>query len=244
MRLMLGTALVATFAFGLTALFIYLRSSDALMASSRATLENMANLEAQRISAELGRGFESDQILAGSFLSLRQDGVLTRHSASRMIQQQLQANPQWIGVGTLWEADAFDGKDAEYVDAEGHDSSGRFMSYWAWQDGKPVQEPLRDYEVPGNGDWFLQPRETLKPAVLEPYSYEIGGKKILMTTLAMPIIEDGRFLGVTTVDFALQSLQERLAQMRPMQQGYVRLLSPAGTTTPRLTRMWSRPMCP
>ena len=35
MRLMLGTALVATFAFGLTALFIYLRSSDALLSASR-----------------------------------------------------------------------------------------------------------------------------------------------------------------------------------------------------------------
>ncbi|KRG66111.1 chemotaxis protein [Stenotrophomonas humi] len=229
MRLMLGTALVATFAFGLTALFIYLLSSDALMSSSRATLENMANLEAQRISAELGRGFESDQILAGNFLSLRQDGALTRQSASRMIQQQLQANSQWIGVGTLWEADAFDEKDAEFTNAEGHDETGRFMSYWAWQDGQPVQEALRDYEVPGNGDWYLQPRSTLKPAVLEPYSYEIGGKKVLMTTLAMPIIENDRFLGVTTVDFALQSLQERLSQMHPMQQGYVRLLSPAGT---------------
>jgi len=229
MRLMVGTALIATFAFGLTALFIYLRSSDALMSSSRFTLENMANLEAQRIASELGRGFESDQILASNFLSLRQDGVLNRHSASRMIQQQLQANPQWIGVGTLWEAEAFDGKDAEFANAEGHDNSGRFMSYWVWQDGQPVQEALHDYEVPGDGDWYLQPRSTMKPAVLEPYSYEIGGKKGLMTTLAMPIIEDGQFLGVTTVDFALQSLQERLSQMHPMQHGYVRLLSPAGT---------------
>jgi methyl-accepting chemotaxis protein len=31
------------------------------------------------------------------------------------------------------------------------------------------------------------------------------------------------------VDFALQSLQERLSTMHPMEQGYVRLLSPGGT---------------
>jgi len=229
MRLMLGTALVATFAFGLTAMIIYLRSSDALMSVSRANLENMANLEAQRISAEMGLGFESNDTLASSFLSLRQSGALTRQNASSVLQQKLLANPQWIGVGTLWEPDAFDGKDAEFVDTDGHDASGRFMSYWAWQDGTPVQEALRGYDVPGDGDWYLQPRASKKPAVLEPYSYEIGGRRILMTTLATPIVEGDHFLGVMTVDFALQSLQERLSTMHPMEQGYVRLLSPGGT---------------
>ncbi|RRN80250.1 methyl-accepting chemotaxis protein [Pseudoxanthomonas sp. SGD-10] len=225
---MLGTALLAAFSFGLTALFTYLRSSNALMASSRAILENMANLEAQRISAELGRGLESDQILAGSFLALRQAGTLSRDGASRMLQRQLQANPEWAGGGTLWEADAFDGRDAAFVDAEGHDGTGRFMSYWGWQDGELVREPLHDYEVPGDGDWYLQPRASLEPLVQEPYNYAVGGKQVLMTTLAMPIVEDGRFLGVTTVDIALQALQDRLSAMHPMGQGYVRLLSPGG----------------
>jgi len=229
MRLMLGTALVATFAFGLTAWTIYLRSSDALLAASRVSLENMAQLEAQRISAELGRGFESNANLSRSFLALRQQGGFSRQNAAAMLQAQALNNPQWVGVGTLWEPDAFDGEDANHIDAEGHDATGRFMSYWAWQNGAPVQEALRGYDVPGDGDWYLQPRASKKPSVLEPYSYEIGGKKILMTTLATPILQDDKFLGVATVDFALQSLQDRLSKMHPMQQGYVRLLSPAGT---------------
>ena len=229
MRLMLGTALVATFAFGLTALFIYLRSSDALLSASRVSLENMAELEAQRISAELGRGFEANDTLSRSFLALRQQGGFSRLSAAQVLHSQALNNPQWVGVGTLWEPQAFDGDDANHIDSDGHDASGRFMSYWAWQDGAPVQEPLRGYDVPGDGDWYLQPAANKKPSVLEPYSYEIGGKKILMTTLATPIVQDGQFLGVVTVDFALQSLQDRLSKMRPMQQGYVRLLSPTGT---------------
>ena len=229
MRLMLGMALVATVAFGLTALFIYLRSSDALLSASRVSLENIAQLEAQRISTELGHGFEANDTLSRSFLALRQQGGFSRVSAAQVMQSQALDNPQWVGVGTLWEPQAFDGDDANHVDADGHDASGRFMSYWAWQGGAPVQEPLRGYDVPGDGDWYLQPAATKKPSVLEPYSYEIGGKKILMTTLATPIVQDGQFLGVVTVDFALQSLQDRLSKMRPMQEGYVRLLSPAGT---------------
>lgn len=62
----------------------------------------------------------------------------------------------------------------------------------------------------------------------EPYDYKIGGKTVLMTTLSTPILQDGKYLGAVTVDVALAALQQRLGALRPMQDGYVELLSPAG----------------
>ncbi|MCW4472659.1 methyl-accepting chemotaxis protein [Xanthomonas sp. H13-6] len=227
-RLMLGTALVAVLSFGLTAFISYLRSSDALLSTSRTSLENLANLEAQRIAAELARGFESNDALASSFLSQRRQGALSRQAASGVVRQQLESHPEWVGMGTLWEPQAFDGNDHAHIDAEGHDETGRFMSYWAWQGESTIQEPLRGYEVPGDGDWYLLPRQLKKPIVVEPYTYQIGDRDVLMTTLATPILENGEYLGVLTVDFALESLQQRLGQLKPMQRGYVRLLSPGG----------------
>ena len=64
--------------------------------------------------------------------------------------------------------------------------------------------------------------------VVEPYRYRIGDKDVLMTTLTTPIIDEGHFLGVVTVDFSLASLQQHLAGLRPMGVGHVSLLSPAG----------------
>jgi Methyl-accepting chemotaxis protein len=225
---MYGTAVVALLAFGVAAAASYLRSSQSLLAGARTTMEGLAGLEAQRIEGELTGAFDTNEALAGALLALRAGDGPSRTVASAIFKRQLEAHPEWVGVGTLWEPDAFDGKDADYRTAEGHDDTGRFMSYWAWSDGAPLLEALRDYEVPGAGDWYLKPRELKRPVVAEPYIYKIAGKDVLMTTLSTPVLDEGKYVGVMTVDFALQSLQERIARLTPMDAGFVRLLTPAG----------------
>jgi len=227
-RVMYGIALVALLGFGVAAAASYLRSSQSLLAGARTTMEGLADLEAQRISGELTAAFDVNATLASALLSQRGGDGISRAAASAIFRRQLEAHPEWVGVGTLWEPDAFDGKDADFVDSEAHDETGRFMSYWAWSDGVPLQEALREYEVPGAGDWYLRPRELKRAVIAEPYVYKIAGKDVLMTTLSTPVLQDGEYLGVMTVDFALQSLQERIAKLTPMDAGFVRLLTPAG----------------
>ncbi len=52
-------------------------------------------------------------------------------------------------------------KDAEFVNTEAHDATaGRYMSYWAWQEGKPQQSVMTDYNTEtasGSGDWYMVP---------------------------------------------------------------------------------------
>ncbi len=226
-RVMYGVALVALLAFGVAAAASYLRSSQALLTGARATMEGLASLEAQRISGELGRAFDGNEALAHALLAQRAGDGVSRAAASAVIRRQLEAHPEWVGVGTLWEPDAFDGQDAAHAGvAEGHDDTGRFMSYWAWSDGAPLLEALRDYEVPGAGDWYLRPRELKRAVVAEPYVSNIAWKDVLMTTLSTPILDGDEYVGVMTVDFALQSLQERIAKLTPMEAGFVRLLTP------------------
>ena len=227
-RLMLGTALIAMLCFGVTAALSYREASQALLESSRRTMESQAEAESRRVGADLAAAFSTSQALADSLVVQHRAGGLSRATAAQVLQQQLQSHPEWVGMGTLWEPQAFDGRDADFVDAEAHDATGRFMSYWAWQDGAPVQDVLKGYDVPGDGDWYLRPRELKRQAVSEPYRYEIGGKQVLMTTLSTPVLDNSQFLGVVTVDVGLAALQERLAALRPMEQGHVELISPGG----------------
>ena len=227
-RLMTGTAVLALLAFGVTALVTYVRSSHALMESAQGSLENLAQREAERIASDLTRAFDTNDALVNNLLTERAAGAVDRKRTSELMHNQILAHPQWVGVGTLWEPNAYDGHDEKFANTEAHDASGRFISYWAWSNGQPVQEALRDYEVPGNGDWYLLPRKLKQPIVVEPYEYVIGGQKVLMTTMATPVIDKGEFVGVVTVDVGLKSLQESIAKLRPMGEGYVRVLSPAG----------------
>ncbi|MCF7751698.1 HAMP domain-containing protein [Bacillus subtilis subsp. subtilis] len=227
-RLMLGTALIAMLCFGVTAAISYREASRALIDASRQTMQSEADAESRRVGAELSAAFATSQALADSLVVQHGAGTLSRATAAQVLQQQLHSHPEWVGMGTLWEPQAFDGKDAAFVDADAHDATGRFMSYWSWQDGAPVQDVLKGYDTPGDGDWYLRPRQLKRPTVAEPYRYEIAGKPVLMTTLSTPVLDNGEFLGAVTVDVGLAALQERLAALRPMGQGHVELISPGG----------------
>ncbi|PPV04871.1 chemotaxis protein [Xanthomonas bromi] len=225
---MLGTAVIASLCFGLTAAISYWQSSQALSASAQATMQNAARYQAEQVSNELGQAFTTGQAVANALLTQRANAGISRDAASAIVHDQLQDHPEWVGIGTLWEPQAFDGKDSDYVNAKGHDGTGRFMTYWAHSGQSLIREPLVGYEKPGDGDWNLMPRKLGRQIVAGPYDYVIGGKPVLMTTLSTPIMDNGNYVGVVSVDFALAALQKRLSALRPMQDGYVELISPAG----------------
>ncbi|MFH7489533.1 hypothetical protein RA273_28695, partial [Pseudomonas syringae pv. tagetis] len=68
------------------------------------------------------------------------------------------------------------------VNTEAHDATGRYMSYWAWHDGKPQQSTMTDYTetASGSGDWYMVPSRDKLPKVSEPYAYDIAGQQVLL----------------------------------------------------------------
>ncbi len=226
-RLMLGVALIAIAAFGLTAAVSYWKSSRALLASAQGALENLAQYETQRVAVEMSQSYDAVQTLAENLKTQR--GQVSRAVIDETFKQQVAMHPERAGMCVLFEPDAFDGKDAEFVDAPMHDATGRFMSYYARVDGKVVGEPLRDYEDPKLGEWYVTPKTLKRPVIIEPYPYQVGGKTLMLTTIAIPIMEGDRVLGVVTSDFELSTLQQRVAQLRPLGEGRAELLSPMGT---------------
>jgi len=227
-RLMLGTGLLALACFTFTAVVIYWRSSEALSTSAQDMLREVARHEARNISSELELGFDTAASLANALRTQHTDPRFSRETAAVVLREQLRAHKDWLGISSTWEPDAFDGKDSAFADTEGHDFSGRFMAYWSWQNGTLVRETLRDYDVPGVGDWYLKSRNTHRPNVIEPYVYPLAGVDTLMTTLSTPIMDGERFLGTVNVTLALDALQKRIAQLHPLGVGEASLLSPAG----------------
>jgi methyl-accepting chemotaxis protein len=124
-----------------------------------------------------------------------------------MLKNYLQKNTSILGTYTLWESNAFDGKDNLYINAPGHDQTGRFIPYWVRANTEISLEPLVGFETPGVGDYYLLPKQTGKETVIDPYLYPIGGKQVLMMSVSTPIIKDGSFYGITGSDISLEWLQ-------------------------------------
>ncbi|MEN3187820.1 MAG: methyl-accepting chemotaxis protein, partial [Atribacterota bacterium] len=71
-------------------------------------------------------------------------------------------------------------------------------------------------------------RNSGNEVLLEPYEYEIAGKKVLMTTCSVPIKREGKVVGVAGVDMALEVFQKRVSNVFLFQSGYLRITSPKG----------------
>lgn len=112
------------------------------------------------------------------------------------------------GIWTLWEPNAFDGLDESYKNKPFHDKTGRFLpNAIRTSSGEIKIEPNVDYETDGGGDYYLIAKRTMMETIMEPYYYKVDGKDLLLTTITVPIIHDGKFLGAFGIDIALDFVQ-------------------------------------
>ena len=199
----------------------------------------LARTSAGDVREELAGAVRTVTDLAGTLATLHRQGGLTRPAASELVRQSLLTHPGFFGVSTGWEANAFDGRDAEFAAGAGTDAttdaSGRFVPYWYRSGNDVALAPLTGLDDPAASTWYWTPKETGEVLFTEPYTYAVDGVDVLMSTAAAPVVVDGTFLGVVTADLSLAGLTTSMAEVRPYGTGYASLLTDRGTfvTHPR-----------
>ncbi len=227
-KLMTVVALIVLLGFVVTVSVLSLQARQMQQTSAMAYAKELSGREAASVETALNEAMDTARVVASALQSLKTHALADRATANVILKGVLESNPALLGVWTGWEPDAFDGKDAEYVGQAGHDATGRFVPYWNRGSGTAQLEPLLDYDKPGVGDFYQLPKHTGKEVLVEPYKYSVGGKEMLITSLVVPITQDGRFLGVAGVDISLSSLQETISKIRVMETGRASLLSNKG----------------
>lgn len=164
---------------------------------------------------EVEHGLDIARNVAHVLEAYKKSGHTGRESVSDALREILVKNKFLIGTWTGWEPNAWDGKDAEFTSAKGHDASGRFVPYMNWEGGKASLTPLVGYNNPGEGDYYLVPKNRQKETMVEPYLYPIDGVQVLMTSAVVPIIIEGKFYGVAGVDLPLKQIQKAASSIKP-----------------------------
>jgi methyl-accepting chemotaxis protein len=77
-------------------------------------------------------------------------------------------------------------------------------------------------------EYFNKSFKSGKEEVTEPYLFPVNGKDVLMTSLTVPIVADGKTLGTAGVDIDLSALNAELETMKPLGDGSVYLISAGG----------------
>lgn len=142
--------------------------------------------------------------LARTISDLRSLGVRNREVHSAVLREILVARPMALAVWCGWEANAFDGRDADFRHATAHDATGRFVPYWHRSGPVIACEPLTGYEG-GASDhchWYSTTRRYGRTcATDEAFLYPIAGQPRWITCEITPLFERGRFVGVAGLDY-------------------------------------------
>ncbi len=230
-----ASVLTVVVALVLYALFASARTQQVVQDSTRGLLQQVIE---QRLVAlaeaqvgRLQRQFEVPMTLAKSVATLNarmapgnETLQLSREELSSLLVSYLKANPDLLDFFIGWEPNAFDQYDALYAgrEAEGYDQTGRFMPWW-YREGNAFKVlPLTAAQMESEkrlpagvreGEYYLCPKQSLQPCVVDPAAYDFGGKQVLVSSFNAPIVVNGRFLGSVGNDLALDFIQELLEQV-------------------------------
>ncbi|WNG42744.1 methyl-accepting chemotaxis protein [Archangium minus] len=228
-KLLVALCGVISITLGILVLVVNHQSSRVAEEQAGQTAMQMAERHAQIINAELDAAIIPVRTLAQAFAAQKAAGLADRRLADMSLQKVLEENPKLLGLWTGWEPNAFDGLDAKYVNTPGSDATGRYIPYWNRGGGHITLEPLADYEKEGAGDYYLLARRSGKETIINPYVYTVAGKPVLMTSVSVPILLNGKVVGVVGVDLSLDQIQKQVSEITPFETGYAVLVSNNGT---------------
>jgi methyl-accepting chemotaxis protein len=209
-------------------------------AQTGATTEKLTRGEAQAVALHraaqagqvLNNGMMIAKNLAGTFHAAREQGTLDRKTYNEILKRTLENNPALAGTWAGFEVNALDGKDADYKN-EGEpfgDGSGKYVTYYYnFGDG------ITPYHLTGLdnaeiNEYYTEPKRTNKPYVTDAITYDIQGRKVVLTSFVVPVQDkNGKFLGVLGADLELNALSNRFAELAPFGTGTVNLVSAQGT---------------
>jgi methyl-accepting chemotaxis protein len=229
-QMLLTGALTITLGFAVTIGVLSWQSSNEQKSLAENYLQQIAQSQALQIQHQLSYARDVAHNLGHSLIALPASGIQDRKVADKLMESALRDNPDYLSISVIFEENAFDGRDAEFATQPNAAPKGRYAFFVDRdQSGKFNMHPLTSIFTPGQGDYYLLPQKSQKDMLIEPYSYAYNGVPTLLTSVAAPIVSQGKLWGVVTSDISLASLQEKVNKIKPWEgSGYAMLLSSAG----------------
>ena len=205
---------------------------DAAVDYSSEIADNIAatTAESQLLAAELERTFAEVYqtcLDLDSFVQHELARPVSERSREQIVtalELLLKRNATATALSAIFEPNAFDESDARFANVGIYNADGRFIPY-ASKSGTKVQ--VRSVNFDGNTDnWYNDPLRAGKALMVPPFK---DGENII-TTLALPIIHNGKTLGVIDADIDVTFLQTRLEQIPGTTRENFRVLCSADGT--------------
>ncbi|RVI13593.1 HAMP domain-containing protein, partial [Sinorhizobium meliloti] len=228
----LATKLIAVT--GGTIALVLLASNYVLISQTQDRVETLvfdgAKTEARAIASDIA-GSVGELAAAARTMS----GVLGRGHAGQstdragainLLKANLEQHGFAFGSWFAEEPKANDGKDVIDNTERGGNADGAFTPYWSKDRNGNIQ--LSTFKADYAAEWYGLAAKSGKGAITQPYLAEGTDVPTTMTSIAYPVMSNGRMIGVSGVDISLAALADRLSAVKPFGSGRVYLLSQSG----------------
>lgn len=224
-------------------------NSQSARANAEQLMQALGQAQAVKVSSYLDESFYRAKLLAQDILFQRKNAEenflsseALRTSVNQLLRESLAAAPNLVGVYAVFEPDQLDSGDAIFVNSTylGANDKGRFSVYWT-RKGNEIESQiineanLADASTDANGmvrnQRYRCSMDKKSTCLLDPYLAERQGQTMLLTSVTVPMVSEGKVIGVVGVDLALVPMQQVVDQIdQALYQGAgdVLLVSQAG----------------
>lgn len=216
MRLSMVIALVLIVIFTVQTVYTSINSyRDSINTFTRLELERTKALakDVEKQMSSLYRSASDMKILVEDVLEHTPRELRKREDLIHNIESFVESNEVLKGLSVVFEPNAFDGKDSEYAGKPNNPQNGRFAIYGARENHKVVFSTI---ENPNAESWCTEPIKQRKTVIIEPYLYE----GVLVSTISIPLIQNGVAIGSVSADVELSYIQELLEQQVAGKKGF------------------------
>jgi len=228
-NLKLTTIMVALglFAIASVSITLLVRSRTSITSLSEQYTISMAHDSGENVANFLDSFLTKLETVADIMEQYHEIATANRRNMFNMILEGIvEQDTNIIAAWCVWEPDILEGGDRPYIGTKGTSVNGRFSPYYYWNNEEVELVVLEDFEDPA----YLLPRNSSLPTIMDPYYYDVGGKKELMTTVCVPIRgANEKIIGVVGIDLPLNQIQEISQNQKPFYDSVTAVFSNDGT---------------
>ncbi len=138
---------------------------------------------------------------------------------AKMYEKIINDNPQFLSIWDSWELNR--------IDPSYKKDYGRYV-FEIWRENGKLQQKASLRDLTGDATDYGRIKRDKVECIENPYFYSYGetnGKQQLMTSIIVPILVNGDFVGVTGVDISLSRYHPIINQIKPFKGSYAFLIA-------------------
>lgn len=191
--------------------YSYKNSRDLEFKDGVIKLEDKANINTLKIQQKIYHTADINQEFSNILMSIRANDDIDnkRQNFEKIIERSMIKRPNIIGYNIIMEPDMFDGKDSDYINNDKYAENGQYISYFTIKEGKANIITINDAL---SYDFYLEAKKAGDTIISKPYNFIVNGEKRLIITIAKPLYDRNKFIGVVGIDISMQYFEKLISE--------------------------------